>query len=125
MSLHRTCVQKCPLLFRLRPAQINDSMTELVFSFKGPSCEEAELPDFSWFLPPRTVEISYLKATHNCLKAWTIWTDLQAVATPRNNTPFNNCHTAGEHQGTSFHPKEESRTSSGCKGNAGNCEQAL
>lgn len=35
------CVQNCPLLFRLRPAQVN--VTKSVFSCKGPTCKEAEL----------------------------------------------------------------------------------
>ena len=81
MSLHRTCVQNCPLLFRLRPAQINDTVTKSVFSCKGPSCEEAELSEFSCFLPPCAVEISFMKVPHNRLAARTIQTDLQAVAT--------------------------------------------
>lgn len=63
MSLHKTDVQNCPLLFRLRPAQINDSTTKSVFhSRKGPSREEAELFGSSCFLPPCRVEIWYLKA---------------------------------------------------------------
>lgn len=81
MSLHRMCVQNCPLLFRLRPARINDSVSKSVFSCKSLSYEQAELRDFSCFLPSCSVELSYMKAIHNCLAAWTIWTDLQAVAT--------------------------------------------
>lgn len=124
MSLHRTRVQNCPLLFRLRPAQINDRVTKSAFSCKGPSCEEAELSDFSCFLPSCAVEISYMKATHNHLAAWTIRTDLQDCANC-NDAPFSNYHVVGEHQRTSSHPKDESRTSSGCKGNNGSRECVL
>lgn len=58
MSLNKTDVQNCPLLFRLRPAQINDSMIKSVFhSRKGPSREEAELSGRSCFPSPCRVEI--------------------------------------------------------------------
>lgn len=66
MSLHRRCVHNRPLLFRLRSAQINDSVTKSVFSCKGPSCEEAELSDFSCFQPPCTF-INFIHKSHSKL----------------------------------------------------------
>lgn len=115
MSLHKMCVQNCPLLFRLRPAQVNDCVTKSVLSCKGPTCKEAELHLFSASMHTR----NFIHKSHSQL--------LCSMDHPKRSigcsntvpaatlTLLSNFPTMGEHHQTPSHPKDESRTSQGAR----------